>query len=605
MAHYTVPAKYLMPAPRSDGVIRLGRCHCGTPASELDITNKTYVDMLAPGYIMPHQFGAVGDGLTDDSEPIQLAANAAVAQNKILFASGGTYLLNSTVDLRFCPMELSAATFIVNNSDDAPGILMGGNAWNGPNKFQHMGMVKKKDWPLVSNHPRGTHTAPYIRLSGVKWMTIKIVFCAYVQVWADATGPTSDTHYRQYYSSAYSQYELYLGAQRVGLSEYDIPTLELYGVSGGWINENSFKLLACTKLIIDSDGSYSHNHNKFIDGCFEGTVAVVNFNVGYSNYLLGARFEGTPTISFGSGVMNCAILCTFNWTPGYSVHVGETVPSTVTDLGTGNTVFNMQELTTIERAIFSLGPTTPFVSTVNKGVTGYTTLKNMTDVDSVRNLVHHLDGTFSTISPFTFMWYPTASELIPINVGDVFYMISDIAMWRLYVYLYDASRKRVQNQSTPSITTSQPMTWDAVNYNWHDGGDRLTSQVRITNTTDAKYIVFNIFAGSSATNSAFSSLLLTSRVARKGNCPRSTVYEPPSRRLKTLRYIDDTDIDMRQVGQGIQCIRNDDGASKLNLYRLDSECVSVVYNGSTATTITLAQAMPYNNNIVGQEIPYY
>ena len=43
-------------------------------------------------------FGAVGDGVTDDTSSVQSAVTVAVATNKVVYAPAGTYLLNGTIN---------------------------------------------------------------------------------------------------------------------------------------------------------------------------------------------------------------------------------------------------------------------------------------------------------------------------------------------------------------------------------------------------------------------------------------------------------------------------------------------------------------------------
>jgi len=44
-------------------------------------------------------FGAVGDGVTDDTAAIQAAINAAISQQKMVFITGGTYLITNTLQV--------------------------------------------------------------------------------------------------------------------------------------------------------------------------------------------------------------------------------------------------------------------------------------------------------------------------------------------------------------------------------------------------------------------------------------------------------------------------------------------------------------------------
>lgn len=59
------------------------------------------LDFLSAGqFLVPQEFGAKGDGVTDDTAAWQACADAAIAQGRPIFAPPGTYLITSSIVMR-------------------------------------------------------------------------------------------------------------------------------------------------------------------------------------------------------------------------------------------------------------------------------------------------------------------------------------------------------------------------------------------------------------------------------------------------------------------------------------------------------------------------
>ena len=241
-------------------------------------------------YVSVNDFGAVGNGIADDTTAINNAIAHCLANNVTLNAEG-TYKITSTVNFRYASIDFSNAN--INVAHAGIGIIIGGNASNPNNPIQNFKSVTR-------SVGTDSTTTPTVRAIGVKGQNIYIGRVPYFQVYAD----TSTAVYATDYSSAYSNFYL----------KY-VDTLELTnnaattGSVVQWINENQFYLTRITTLLVN--GTYSHNHNNFWNGSFENS-AVITFSTGRSNFVYNTRFENIATVTFDSSASDCVV--TTSWT---------------------------------------------------------------------------------------------------------------------------------------------------------------------------------------------------------------------------------------------------------------------------------------------------
>lgn len=67
-------------------------------------------------YITPEMFGCKGDGVTDDTENLQLAINSAITNNKTLVGKGKTYLVSDTIVINgFINLDFNNSTIKANS----------------------------------------------------------------------------------------------------------------------------------------------------------------------------------------------------------------------------------------------------------------------------------------------------------------------------------------------------------------------------------------------------------------------------------------------------------------------------------------------------------
>ena len=103
-----------------------------TTLTDLCIWNGTaweFIGDSSNGWVSVKNFGAKGDGVTDDTAAIQAATNYAVANNVPLYAPKGVYLLSSTVNLTGLSTlfgDGKSMTSFVSNNVLAPIFEVGG-----------------------------------------------------------------------------------------------------------------------------------------------------------------------------------------------------------------------------------------------------------------------------------------------------------------------------------------------------------------------------------------------------------------------------------------------------------------------------------------------
>jgi hypothetical protein len=71
----------------------------GSSASDDSVNNRTILSLTGVGstYILPQSYGAIGDGVTDDSTAVQSAVTAAVAAGSAVFFPSGVYRCTATI----------------------------------------------------------------------------------------------------------------------------------------------------------------------------------------------------------------------------------------------------------------------------------------------------------------------------------------------------------------------------------------------------------------------------------------------------------------------------------------------------------------------------
>lgn len=531
---------------------------------------------LHNGIVYPEWFGG------STSAAITAAAAVAFASGFVLSGSG-TYSLTETINLRQVKLAMQHATF--NIAHAGIGVILGGRANHGDNPPQAIGTVTRS----VGSD---SQTTPAVRCIGAKGQHISVESTEYFQVYADTHNVGEDALAAMDYSSAYSSFRL----KRAPIVELTTNPANAGGAgnsNGGgryqWINENNFYLNRTNFVYLS--GTYEHNNNRFFEGTMEG-VAAINIQVGSNNRFYRLRHERNPAnpaevlaITFAEGTFNNVVEASWQSSPSayqnapYGTDVGLV---TVNDNGTGNSVVHAQENERQEAALLDLSPSTPFVSSINKAVAGSKLLTWNTDIDGLTNVKHLISGNFQ-VKQSSLPIYNQPDQLIEVRKGDLFAFYSDLTGFRPRVYLYDANRKLITSEPATAPIVGSSFTWNTSGF-YSVGSNVNQRSLAVTDTSTVKFIRFAIWAGNALASFEFKTLRVVARFARElTNFPRRIHDIKEPRRLPSLMYATDADVNMLEVGQGIPCYRLDMAAMKINLRRTVHDVVSISGNVLTVT----------------------
>lgn len=419
----------------------------GDSISEGSIANSSAIDYNQGGtgavdrtvkaklqeFVSVKDFGAVGDGVTDDTAAIQAAIDA-VSLNGTLLMPAGTYLVSGVLDFR--RVSVLGNTANIEGSHSGIVAILGGASVTTINPQQSLNRVYRTG---------GQTTTPTVRIIGAKSMTIFLSFSEYVQLYSDSdVSADANIGYNNFYFTFLFKLELTNNPSTSGGAQ--------------WINENKFFLNRIKDLVLDGD--YNFNHNYFIGGNFEGT-ATIDIQVGRSNYVTEVRAEGDLTVNFGSGTNDCIVEL------GYTLS-GHRYPSTST-----LTVNNSGEMCAVVHAMDKYASYLPIVGF------DYQTLQNDGSIYNVIGASNITIGTSNlTIAPTTIFY---TSRLIPIDEAANFF--------HGYLQLITAGggvvRVKGYNSSKTLITPSDG-DWYA------DGvGDRQFSQTAAIFPLGARFWITN------------------------------------------------------------------------------------------------------------------
>ncbi|HEH9663736.1 TPA: hypothetical protein SID15_002112 [Pasteurella multocida] len=509
--------------------------------------------------ISAFDFGAVGDGVTDDAQALNHAANHCQKQWGKMLSLCGEFYLGSTVSFRHCKVEATRAKFIVGHN--GIGLILGGAGNNVNNPTQQIDEVIRSAGMQISNR-----RAPLIQIIGAKGQHININRADYVQIYADAT---AGSQYNNNYSSAYSTFNF----------KY-INTIELFGENGGWINENMFNLNRCHKIVLDGD--YHHNHNVFNRGCMEGKGEI--YCNGSSNQFVGFRFERRPSvatdtlqITFTENSWNNHIEASWQSSKGYTNNPYGTHLITVNDEGLGNTVNHIAAKNSQDVPLFSLTSQAD-IAMAGTGTGGVLGLSNMA---GVRNLKRLPNGKYEIANNHTVIY---ESPLIDLTTSSIVWFRSSEPYFRMSVYYFNEQNQRLTNKVEVGEIFSGSLYWnDAEGFNFMQANSQNINFH--TKPNQARFAKVIISSGSNVAGLTFNAFALGIRQFNqfsKIDGFRLEMLPEPKGGNQPLIY-QNQEIDMDKVPEGVVCYKSDLTEMRVNIQKMSLLLKSIVDK-----TITLA-----------------
>lgn len=429
-------------------------------------------------YINIRDYGATGNGIIDDSSSIQTAANVAKSLNARLIAPIGTYLIASDVDLRQTNIDFTSSVLRLTGSTTK--LIIGGTSQKSTNPPQKFFDIQRTG---------GATSTPTVQVIGAKGQYIGIDRTDYIQFYADTASGDSGPDA----SIAYSRFDL-TQATRIELNtNFSTPNSTTQ-----WINENSFFVKRCTELI--SSGTYHHNHNYFYNGNYEDCN--INFAVGADNIIMGARFEGTCSVAFGTGTFANKIF--YGYESNQRTQYDDLITPTVIDSGEGNTIGSIAQSLQFRQPVVIVNSTTCHSFSNNAGSVGgrgpnYTTLEGV-DVQPYGVDTFHRTSNRQVYD----------SPLIRVGRGEALSFSSDRNLFRGSLKIYDNTKTLITDSDINAgsyLRTSAGLAWDASSNAYISSSNR-SNFLAINLHDKVNYIKFDVNAGSSTTSVPFSGFAL-------------------------------------------------------------------------------------------------
>lgn len=239
--------------------------------------------------LRPEFFGAVGNGVADDTVAFvkMLEVSRALGKKKVL--GNLKYKITQNIDFREIPVDMGDAEFALSEEGKLTIGGHGGSSWNPDQSF---GRVLRG---RVFFEPE-RYTKPSIVCIGAKRQRVYLKYVDYFQMYM-STDPAT---YPRDASQAYSTFDISFAIKIEFATDPRFDQAESVDGAGSanqWCNENIFNLNRCLGLIIG--GSYPHNCNLFVGGCFETNKSFIDVQCGNKNHFLHTRLEGVGFVRFG------------------------------------------------------------------------------------------------------------------------------------------------------------------------------------------------------------------------------------------------------------------------------------------------------------------
>lgn len=438
------------------------------------------------------QCGCNGNGVFNNSTALANAATVAVSDGLHLVGSTAkTYLISgSDVNLRNVSFDFTESTVSMSGGYK---LLIGGTATASDNKTQRLGIVTRSG---------GATSTPTVRVMGAKDQDIHIRVVDFLQLYADTStgnaGPDYSIAYSTFYINKVDKLEL---TNNAGTPNSSVQ----------WINENTFFIKRILELYIN--GTYSHNNNIFQSGTFEG-ASIINIDVGNSNIFHDIRFEGTPSVTFGSATWANKIFQ--SWESNQYIGMEyECKEVTITDNGEANFVRKTGHTQQIRTPIVDINSTTCLTFSNVNGATNFARSPNLTTLRNVDVQRYAIDRFQRANNRMVF-----DCPLIGVFKGDSIQFQASHSLFRPHVQLYDANKNLITNENIDPATykyirASAGFVWDGVNKYVHSTD--VSEKFLTIKSSDVAYITFDIMSGGASAGLPFDYLSVILATYRHGS----------------------------------------------------------------------------------------
>ncbi|KNH23933.1 hypothetical protein ACS78_08250 [Priestia megaterium] len=257
-------------------------------------------------------FGAIGDGVTDDAQKIIDAATYAKANDLALYLPKGVYYCSKDVVIDGVKRIVFDGTIQMKTGSTLD--------------IKYNSNVAPVNW-RITNVSNGL-----LRLSGLNSSKIEVIKAKELQLYANGDDPTKE----------YIAYNIFI------LGKIDTFSLFSEGTKAGWINENKF--FGGRMINVTMDGNFNHDNNIFYGPMLENVK--ININKGNSNLFYDVRLEGTNVITFGTDASNNVIYRSWQGNP-YSF-LRDTVALPIVNNGFNNQVVSTLDTTHKKEIIFNI-----------------------------------------------------------------------------------------------------------------------------------------------------------------------------------------------------------------------------------------------------------
>lgn len=431
-----------------------------TPAGTGAVTISVQ-DKLRAISVTPEDFGAIGDGVADDTAAFALAATHAISSGQRLDAVN-TYRITSQLNLRYVYDLNVEGTIVVDFV--GVGVIIGGNSTGIAAKPMYL--------HSVGAGPNGSTANPLVRVLGLSNGEVKIDVCPYVQIYADNQSASQTVSYSKFYLNYVGKLELFGDATTAGT---EFP----------WINENTFYRGRLSNIIVGSTGTgNSYNSNVFYEPTMEGGARISFGGEAHDNKVVNVRYEGAGNeLVFYAGTFMNSV--TQNYTNSGAASLIEAIDATVSDYGYGNQYYRQTFEGRYKVNLFSLTALTP-----NYG--GNTGIKG---AGSIYPGLSKLEiGTYSQI------W---ESPKIPVINGSAFSITGDgVGRWFKF-YFYDQNGTLITGSDPGGYSVPGGSTWQT-SYAERIGTIISGAQFIVSDTTTIKFV--KIWVGSASPSNPFTYL---------------------------------------------------------------------------------------------------